>query len=64
MPSDKAEKPDLATTVGLCARCRYALAKSGAQGSTFWRCSLADTNSEMTRYPRLPVLGCRGFHES
>lgn len=64
MPSDNVKRPAPTAAVGLCARCQHALAKSGAQGNTFWRCSLADTNPAMARYPRLPVLRCRGFSES
>lgn len=31
------------------------------RGSTFFRCSLADSDARFVRYPPLPVLECEGF---
>jgi hypothetical protein len=33
------------------------------RGSRFSLCELSKTNSDFPRYPRLPVLSCRGFQE-
>jgi hypothetical protein len=31
------------------------------RGSTFYRCELSATDPKFPKYPRLPVLHCRGF---
>ncbi|HAC45618.1 MAG TPA: hypothetical protein DCF65_06060 [Chloroflexi bacterium] len=46
--------------VGLCASCKHSRAISGKQ-STFWMCELSRTDPSFPRYPRLPVLRCRGY---
>jgi hypothetical protein len=46
---------------GLCAECRHARRVRSARGSTFWLCRLAEVDPGFSRYPRLPVLACRGF---
>lgn len=46
---------------GLCASCRHAQLIQSARGSTFYRCGRSDTDPAFLRYPRLPVLACRGF---
>jgi uncharacterized protein (TIGR00290 family) len=46
---------------GLCATCVNAKTVVSDRGSVFWRCLLADVNSDFTRYPRLPVLTCPGW---
>ncbi|HZS16228.1 MAG TPA: hypothetical protein VFC09_16690 [Candidatus Dormibacteraeota bacterium] len=45
---------------GLCATCRHAGPVRGAR-STFWMCRLSATDPAFDRYPRLPVLRCRGW---
>jgi hypothetical protein len=47
---------------GLCGHCRHGRAVPGAH-STFWLCELSRTDPAYPRYPRLPVLRCRGFEE-
>jgi len=47
--------------VGLCERCCWARPVRSSRGSTFWRCSRADADSQYPRYPGLPVLRCAGF---
>jgi hypothetical protein len=46
---------------GLCATCRHARLVGSARGSQFWRCGRADTDPAFPRYPRLPVIECRGW---
>jgi len=47
--------------VGLCSVCRHVVATTNDRGSTFYRCGLAKTDPSFPKYPRLPVLVCRGF---
>ncbi len=48
--------------VGLCADCRYMQRIESARGSTFYLCKRSATDHEFPKYPRLPVIQCRG-HE-
>jgi hypothetical protein len=45
---------------GLCASCVHAALVRGAR-SVFWMCRLSATDPSFDRYPRLPVLRCRGY---
>lgn len=47
--------------VGLCADCRHARHIESARGSKFYQCGLSFTNPSFAKYPRLPVLTCRGY---
>lgn len=47
---------------GLCARCHHGQAVPGAR-STFWLCERSRTDPAYPRYPRLPVVRCRGFEQ-
>ena len=49
--------------VGLCSQCRFARTQRSAKGSTFWRCSRAQTDPEYRPYPPLPVRDCAGFEK-
>jgi len=53
-----AHPPDI--DPGLCAGCVHARRVTGAR-SRFWSCARAATDPSFARYPRLPVLTCRGF---
>ncbi|HYD50494.1 MAG TPA: hypothetical protein VEB21_19215 [Terriglobales bacterium] len=46
---------------GLCAACEHSQRITSARGSQFFLCRRALTDAELPRYPRLPVLQCRGF---
>ena len=50
--------------VGLCLACRWMRVVTNRRGSTFYRCTLADTDSRFRRYPALPVVRCEGYQES
>jgi hypothetical protein len=47
---------------GLCATCVH-LELHASRRSVFVRCGLADSDPGFPRYPRLPVVACRGFAE-
>jgi hypothetical protein len=47
---------------GLCASCVHALVRPTKKGTVYLRCGRAVTDPTFARYPRLPVLACRG-HE-
>ena len=44
-------------TPGLCSTCQYARIMTSDRGSTFLRC----THPELPKYPRLPVIACKGW---
>jgi hypothetical protein len=46
--------------VGLCASCVHSRTIP-AKRSAFWMCELSRTDPSFPRYPRLPVLRCRGY---
>jgi hypothetical protein len=46
--------------VGLCASCKHSRTVP-APRSTFLMCERSRTDPSFPRYPRLPVLRCRGY---
>ena len=46
---------------GLCESCAHMRQIKSDRGSTFYRCSLSDTDPNFPKYPRLPVLQCSGY---
>lgn len=42
---------------GLCSRCMYSKVVVSDRGAEFVRC----LKPELPKYPRLPVVSCRGF---
>jgi hypothetical protein len=46
---------------GLCGHCVHAQIIRNDRGSTFFLCRRSATDPEFPKYPRLPVLYCRGF---
>ena len=46
---------------GLCASCVNAKLVESDRGSIFLRCTLAERDPSFPKYPRLPVLECRGY---
>ncbi len=54
----------LQTRLGLCADCRYRREIVSATGSVFQRCERGLTDPAYDKYPRLPVLACRGYEQS
>ena len=51
----------MATDPGLCKTCLHAHRTESDRGSVFWRCELSRTDARFPKYPRLPVLTCRGY---
>lgn len=47
--------------VGLCSVCRHVRTVENRRGSAFFLCGLSKADPSFSRYPRLPVLACRGF---
>jgi hypothetical protein len=49
---------------GLCDRCLHQRIVKNTRGSVFSLCERSKTEPDaFPRYPRLPVLECRGFTE-
>lgn len=46
---------------GLCAGCVNVRVVRSGKGSTFFLCELSKTDPAFPKYPRLPVLRCRGY---
>ena len=46
---------------GLCASCTHAVIVTSDRGTEYLRCALAQTDPSFPKYPRLPVLSCRGW---
>ena len=59
-PPAKDELARLGAPPGLCAACRHA-AVLGSKSSAFLRCGMAEVDPSFPKYPRLPVLACRGY---
>jgi hypothetical protein len=53
--------PTWTPDVGLCALCHHVRVVESRSGSRFYLCTLAAVDPSFARYPRLPVLACRGF---
>jgi len=49
--------------IGLCADCRFTRVVESARRSTFYRCERSATDPTFPKYPRLPVLQCRGYEK-
>ena len=48
-------------TAGLCADCCHMQRIESDRGSIFYLCRRSATDPEFPKYPRLPVLECRGY---
>lgn len=49
---------------GLCSTCRWMSRVVSDRGSVFLRCGRSQLDSSFPKYPRLPVLRCRGYEPS
>jgi hypothetical protein len=47
--------------VGLCAECRHMRRIESDRGARFYLCQLSASDPNFQKYPRLPVLQCRGY---
>lgn len=46
---------------GLCGDCVHARVIESRRGSRFYLCGLSSVDPAFPKYPRLPVLRCRGY---
>ena len=46
---------------GLCGSCRHGRRVVTSRGSQFWLCERSRSDAAFPRYPRLPVIACRGY---
>jgi hypothetical protein len=46
---------------GLCADCVHAQQVMSARDSKFYLCRLSASDPRFPKYPRLPVLSCKGY---
>jgi len=51
---------EVTRSVGLCARCRHARTVE-SRTTVFWLCERSLTDPSFEKYPRLPMIECRGF---
>jgi propionyl-CoA synthetase len=49
---------------GLCAGCQHAKLNQTRRGTAYLRCTRAEWDGRLPRYPRLPVAECAGFEAS
>jgi hypothetical protein len=50
-----------AARVGLCSGCRFMRQIESDRGSVFLLCEHSAIDASFPKYPRLPVLQCRGY---
>jgi len=58
------EKSQTSITIGLCTTCVFMRKIHSDRGSTFYLCQRSATDLSFPKYPRLPVLQCRGYEAS
>jgi hypothetical protein len=46
---------------GLCADCEHSRQVDSSHQSTFYLCERSATDPSFPKYPRLPVIECRGY---
>ena len=46
---------------GLMPACEYGRRVSSSRASEFWRCERSSIDPTFPKYPRLPVVVCRGY---
>jgi len=49
---------------GLCADCQHARRIESSHESTFYLCERSTTDPSFPKYPRLPVIVCRGYEKA
>lgn len=50
-------------SIGLCAKCEFVKIIENDRGSQFIFCQKSQLDASFSKYPRLPVLQCKGFVE-
>jgi len=61
LPCYTAGMRDESANAGLCATCKHVRRIKSDRGSVFYMCQLSQTDPSFAKYPRLPVLECRGY---
>ena len=56
--------PGASVDPGLCARCAHVRVVRSRRGSVFYLCLRSASDPSFPRYPRLPVLACRGYESN
>ena len=51
-------------TIGLCETCRFHTLVKNKRQSTFHMCEKSRTDLSFVKYPRLPVLNCKGYQST
>jgi hypothetical protein len=46
---------------GLCETCRNARVLTASNGGRFYLCALWTVDAAFPKYPRIPVLECKGY---
>ncbi len=54
---------DKIARLGLCSDCRFMRRIESDRGSIFYLCRRSATDTSFPKYPRLPVLQCRGYEQ-
>jgi hypothetical protein len=57
------DEATMTTYSGLCADCRFMRMIRSDRGSTFLFCERSAIDKSFPKYPRLPVLQCRGYEQ-
>ncbi|HUE96414.1 MAG TPA: hypothetical protein VMN39_07120 [Longimicrobiaceae bacterium] len=60
-PSARGDRAARGIDPGLCGTCTHARTIVSGRGADFFLCRLSATDPRFPRYPRLPVVGCRGW---
>ena len=60
-PDDPTVAATSGLSPGLCGFCGHARAITSGRGSVFSLCQLSSVDPSFPRYPRLPVVSCRGY---
>lgn len=55
------EKDTQTERAGLCASCAHGRRIQSDRGAEFFLCKLSEGDASFPKYPRLPVLACRGY---
>jgi hypothetical protein len=61
---ERPEGPGIVPRAGLCESCIHSVKIRSDRGSVYYRCQRALSDSSYEKYPRLPVLACRGYEEA
>jgi propionyl-CoA synthetase len=63
-PSAEEVRSRLGAEPGLCWACRHRKLNQTRRGTAYLRCTRADWDDRLTRYPALPVRECVGYEQA